>query len=117
MKELYSKGVLTGVLFILFIGSLVFNYHFYRQQKDTQRKNDEFEIVVKTNNILIDSLQKQINARNTKLAQVLADKEAGKEIEKQVVIKYQTIYQQIQTATDTAEVSIMFSLLNQYNKK
>jgi len=119
MKKLYDKGIITGALFVMFVISLGFNYWVYSdnnvqkaQAQAFKEQVDSYNVVIKLNNAVIDSLLKLNDAKDKKLAgigirradDVVKDKKTQKEYEK----LYKTI---ANTSSDTAQFNLLKVLL------
>lgn len=111
MKNLFNKGILTGILGILFIGSLIFAYNQSKQKNETVIKNEEYQVIIKSNNILIDTLKKQVFVLNKDITRLLKVRSTGKEIDKKITSKYKKVYEKIDNSDDTLQLSILHSLL------
>lgn len=102
---------MTALLGLCLLASLWFNYHYHNQKDGLYQQVTELQVIVKSNNRVIDSLTLCIVDRDKQVERLLNERKALAKAEQGIIITYQKTYEKIAQSNDTAQLNLLYSFL------
>lgn len=114
---MYNKGLLTGILAILFGVSLFYSWWVGRDRDQLKDKNAEYLTIITVNKVLIDSLQTGIKVMEGDIVKLKESAMKLRGNQGEIQQTYRKVYEKIYSSNDTAQLGITYQLLAEHKRQ